>query len=191
MAEAKVRIKKAAKKAPTKVAAKKRAPTRKAATKRAPAKAARKAPKKPTKRASVKKPIVEKKVNGRPPHEPTDKLRSSVSLMAAIGIPHDMIALKIGINQDTLRKHYRSELDLGKVEMLTRVGGRAYQRAMGDGPGSAQLIQFILKTQGGWKETDRLELTGADGGAIETKEMTARDRILSKLTSQSEQREEA
>lgn len=175
--EAKVKIRKTARKAPAKA--------NKAPAKRAPAK------KKKIPAKTVSKPVAEKKANGRPPHEPTSQFRSNVSLMAAVGIPHDMIALKIGINQDTLRKYYRKELDLGKVEMLTRVGGRAYQRAMGNGPGSATLIQFILKTQGGWKETDRLELTGADGGPVQTEELTARDRINSKLAGLADRQRES
>jgi hypothetical protein len=50
---------------------------------------------------------------GRPPHEPDDRTRGIVESAAAFGITQDDIATHLGINADTLRKHYRKELDEG------------------------------------------------------------------------------
>lgn len=119
--------------------------------------------------------------SGMRPHEPTRQSREHAKLMAAMGIPQDKIAKRLEISPMTLRQYYRHELDVGKVDMLTQVGGSLFKKAMGDSRGSVSAAIFILKTQGGWKETDRLEMTGADGGPIETQAFTARDRIASRI----------
>ena len=50
------------------------------------------------------------KRNGRPPHQPTTDLRMRVSIAAGGGMPHEEIALTIGVSTPTLRKHYAAEL---------------------------------------------------------------------------------
>lgn len=47
---------------------------------------------------------------GRPPHKPTAAMRRRVSIAAGAGMPHDDIALAIGISTPTLCKWYASEL---------------------------------------------------------------------------------
>ena len=50
---------------------------------------------------------------GRPPHEPTPALRRLVEHHAATGTLHRQIAKLLGLSLNTLKKHYREELDLG------------------------------------------------------------------------------
>lgn len=57
----------------------------------------------------------------------------------------------------------------GRSKALARVGGGLLQKAL-EGNLTAQI--FYLKTQGGWREKDRVELTGKDGGPIATKDLT-------------------
>lgn len=89
--------------------------------------------------------------------------------MAGYGIPADDIARSVGISHDTLRKHYRDELDLGTVKANTAVAQSLYKKATGDGTSSVTAAIFWLKTRAGWRETVALEHTGANGGPIEVK----------------------
>jgi hypothetical protein len=59
---------------------------------------------------------------GRPPHEPSEKNRAIVESASAFGIPQDAIATQLGIDGDTLRKHYRKELDEGIFKVHMKVG---------------------------------------------------------------------
>lgn len=95
------------------------------------------------------------KKNGRPPFEPTDEQRYSVELMASIGIPQEQIASSLEISLPTLHKYFRDELDNGKPRTITKVADSLYRQAIA---GNITAAIFYLKTQGGWKETSRLEL---------------------------------
>jgi hypothetical protein len=87
----------------------------------------------------------------RPPLKPTDHQRLLVKSMAAVGIPHQQIALKIGIRSDkTLRKHFREELDLGVTEANYKVGQTLFKMATsGEHPG---VTIFWAKTHLGLRE---------------------------------------
>jgi DNA-binding NarL/FixJ family response regulator len=56
-----------------------------------------------------------RKRNGRPPYEPTPEQTAVVETMASFGIPQDRIAQSLGINAQTLRKHFRQQLNLAAV----------------------------------------------------------------------------
>jgi hypothetical protein len=60
---------------------------------------------------------------GRPPHEPDERTRAIVESVVAFGITQDDIAAHLGINGDTLRKHYRKELNEGVFKAHMKVGG--------------------------------------------------------------------
>jgi len=80
------------------------------------------------------------------------------------GIPQDDIAAALGIAPDTLRKHYRDELDHGMTNANARVVRTAFEQATsGDSPA---MTMFWLKTRMGWKETQTVEHTGEDGGPV-------------------------
>ena len=93
-------------------------------------------------------------------HVPTDKSRTIVSSWARVGHSQELICQKLGISKPTLEKHYRAELDLAAADMVSAVGSALYANAM-QGNVTAQI--FIMKTRAGWRETDRIEHTGADG----------------------------
>ncbi len=81
------------------------------------------------------------------------------------------IALALGISQDTLARRKKDYADFaeaikrGRAKANVFVGGKLMQKIK---VGDTASIIFYLKTRGGWKETCRTELTGADGGAIKT-----------------------
>ena len=102
-------------------------------------------------------------------HEPTAELRKLAEAAAAFGIPHDDIAAVIGVDPKTLRKHYKAELKRGSTRAIIAVANNLYTVATST-TRNAQMVTaaiFFLKTRGGWRETQRIENTGADGKPIE------------------------
>ena len=80
---------------------------------------------------------------------PNAEQRKLVQSMAAVGIPHDLIARVIGVSGKTLRKHCREELDLAEAKANAEVAGFLFNSAK-SGNVAAQI--FWLKTRAGWKE---------------------------------------
>ena len=103
---------------------------------------------------------------GRKPHEPTDKDRKQVSLMAGIGLTHGQIAKIIGISDETLRKYYDKELEVSAAMMNAQVAQNLYSIATSKGAGAVASAIFWMKTRGGWREVERKEITGKDGAPI-------------------------
>ena len=93
---------------------------------------------------------------GRPTFKPTGKLREQVITLSSNGLPHIQIAPLIGCSSPkTLRKHFRDELDIGKIQANAKVAGALYQLAL---EGNVKAQSFWLKTVGGWQETGRVEI---------------------------------
>lgn len=123
---------------------------------------------------------------GRPPHEPTEATRKTVEALSGFGASHAYIAGEIGITENTLRKHYRAELDRGMEKADIAVAQTLFKRATGalapgQQPDAAKADTtaaiFWAKTRMGWKETTRVETVPGDekdGGS-------ARERLASKL----------
>ncbi|UOF82791.1 putative DNA binding domain [Caudoviricetes sp.] len=103
---------------------------------------------------------------GRKPFEPTDAERKQVEAMSGYGLPIEQIAVLVrnGIDTDTLRKHFATELISGKAKANSGVGRTLFQKAMG---GDTAAMIWWSKTQMRWKEVQQHELTGADGAPLE------------------------
>ena len=73
---------------------------------------------------------------GRPAFEPTDAERKQVEAMSGYGLPIEQIAVLVrgGIDTDTLRKHFATELVAGKAKANSGVGRTLFQKAMGATP---------------------------------------------------------
>lgn len=84
-----------------------------------------------------------------PPHEPTEKTRKTVEAMSSYGIPQEDIAKVIGIDDKTLRKHYRFELDTATAKANSQVAQRLYQKCL-DGDTTSMI--FWMKTRAKWAE---------------------------------------
>jgi hypothetical protein len=83
--------------------------------------------------------------------EPTEDQRRLVKSMAAMGIPQEEIARKIGARSPkTLRKHFPEELALGSTEANYRVGQTLFQMAT-SGTCPAATI-FWAKTRNRFRE---------------------------------------
>lgn len=114
---------------------------------------------------------------GVPNFEPTAKEREDVLLYSMVALTHEQMALLIRrpnaegvprpISVDTLTRHFAEELETGKAQTIAQVAGRLLRQAVGlDTRCAVQDEQraafFILKTKGGFRETDRLEVLPVD-----------------------------
>jgi hypothetical protein len=103
---------------------------------------------------------------GRPEFEPTDAERKQVEALSGYGLPIDQIAVLVrdGIHVETLRKHFATELVSGKAKANGQVGKTLFQKVMA---GDTTAAIWWSKTQMRWAETQKHELTGADGAPLE------------------------
>ena len=103
---------------------------------------------------------------GRPAFEPTDAERKQVEALSGYGLPIEQIAVMVreGIDTDTLRKHFATELLSGKAKANGQVGKTLFQKVMA---GDTTAAIWWSKTQMRWAETQKHELTGADGAPLE------------------------
>ena len=98
------------------------------------------------------------------PHRPTDDFRKQVEEASGIGLPQDQLCALVGISDVTLRKHYESELGLGKARASAQIAKSLFNKAIQGGDTTAMI--WWTKAQMKWSETMRQEVTGRDGGGI-------------------------
>jgi hypothetical protein len=103
---------------------------------------------------------------GRPGFKPTDAERKQVEALSGYGLPIEQIAVLVreGIHIDTLRAHFETELLSGKAKANGQVGKTLFQKVMA---GDTTAAIWWTKTQMRWAETQKHELTGADGAPLE------------------------
>lgn len=78
-----------------------------------------------------------------------------MSVLAAAGIKHVVIAASIGVTPHTMYKHYGQEVEDAKDSANAEVVKTLYQMATsGESPAATF---FWLKTQAGWRELDKVE----------------------------------
>jgi hypothetical protein len=127
-----------------------------------------------SKKRAIEKPTLEKPHNkggaregaGRPAFEPTAAERKQVEALSGYGLPIEQIAVLVrdGIHIDTLRAHFATELQSGKAKANAQVGKTLFQKVMA---GDTTAAIWWSKTQMRWAETQKHELTGADGVPLE------------------------
>ena len=107
---------------------------------------------------------------GRPEFEPIDAERKQVEALSGYGLPIDQIAVLVrdGIHIDTLRKHFANELVSGKAKANGQVGKTLFQKVIA---GDTTAAIWWSKTQMRWAETQKHEVTGADGAPLEFREI--------------------
>ena len=96
-------------------------------------------------------------------HIPSDESRKLVKGLSAVGIRYVDIAQKLEITDDTLRKHYKKELEDGRIDANTTIGSTLFQQAKA---GNTTALIFWLKTRAGWKETNVTEHAIGEGQEI-------------------------
>jgi hypothetical protein len=132
----------------------------------------------------------------RRPFAPTDDHRRQVEALAAYGVPQDEICRLVvnpasgrPIDIKTLHRHFRDELDTGMTKANARVAESLFRQAVGspaqvDANGNVIRAEqqpvvsagiFWLKARAGWSERTRHELSGPDGGPIQSMDLTKLD----------------
>ena len=108
-----------------------------------------------------------------PPHVPTDKIRAEIVALRSYGVPIKEVAAYIGIDDKTMYKYYRPELEQSAMKANANVGKFLYQAASGQALATGatysdcvRAAMFWAKTRMEWKETNVQEHTGADGKPI-------------------------
>jgi hypothetical protein len=99
---------------------------------------------------------------GRPPHEPSKESRQLVQLHTTIGTPQKVIADILGIDDKTLAKYYREELDQATARANAAVGGALFNKAT---KGDTAAMIFWMKTRAGWREKQEIDMT-SNGGPL-------------------------
>ena len=96
-------------------------------------------------------------------HEPTEATRQTVQLHTTVGTDQATIARVLEIDDKTLRKYYRDELDLAKCKANATIGGALFNKAKS---GDTAAMIFWMKTQAHWRETNNLNHVSEDGAFV-------------------------
>jgi AraC-like DNA-binding protein len=114
--------------------------------------------------------------------EPTAEQRALVESASAFGLTQAEIATQLKISEPTLRKHFRDELSSGKFK-VDMTAGKTVAELMKSRDERVRLeaAKYYTARRMGWKETSVSEHTGADGGPIETKDVSAVDLIRARI----------
>jgi hypothetical protein len=108
-------------------------------------------------------------------HIPTEKSRKGVLHAVGLGMNHENIAKVMGISVTALTNHYREELDIGLSVVMDDVKTNLYNIARDPlHKGTVQAGIYLLSRLGGdaFKDIKRIEMTGADGKALEVSHQT-------------------
>ena len=119
----------------------------------------------------------------RPCFNPTAEQRKMVQAMAAMGNLQADIARTIGdrgIDEKTLRKHFRHELDTAVIKANTAVAKSLYESATSGKCPAAAMFWLSRRGGPGWRETTSIEHSGPKGGPIEILERN-RKRVADEL----------
>jgi len=78
-------------------------------------------------------------------YEPTEAYRHNVGIMVAAQMPIDKIAMAMGISQEQLKKHFKTELESGGAKAIATVLMARYQAAL---EGNVVAQNALLKQAG-------------------------------------------
>ena len=104
------------------------------------------------------------KRNGRPPAILSTKQIDQVEALAAVCTKAQMAAY-FGVTEKTLRAIEQRQPEVftayrrGRARAVADIGSALFQKAL---EGDIRAMQFYLKTQAGWSEKSRSELSKAD-----------------------------
>jgi len=100
----------------------------------------------------------------RNPHKPTPESRAEVAALKSFGVNQGKISVYLGIDEKTLRKYYREELDTAQTKADANVAKFLYNAASGEaiesGASHSDCIRaamFWAKTRMQWRETGENE----------------------------------
>lgn len=126
---------------------------------------------KTTKEAALS-PSPKRRGRGKPPFEPKEEQRAQVETLSGLGLRFEEIAILIDnpdtgrpIDVDTLKRHFRLELERGIPKANSMVAQSLYKRAIDPlgGSGSVTAGIFFAKCRMGWKETTVVQVEDKSG----------------------------
>ena len=88
---------------------------------------------------------------------PTAERRNQVEVLAGFGLPQHQIAVLLGCDPKTLRKHFEVELSVGDAKATAKVAQTLFQLATVDRNVGAAI--FWMKARAGWREKHEVEVT--------------------------------
>ena len=97
-------------------------------------------------------------------HKPTADTKRLVETSSGLGLPHEQIGALVGIDDKTLRKHYRQELDVGKAKASAKVAQTLFNKALS---GDTTAMIWWSKAQMRWAEVQKHEMSGPNGSPIQ------------------------
>lgn len=106
-------------------------------------------------------------------HVPTVESRAKVLGFACAGFTQERIANYFDIAVNTLRKHYKYELEDAKLDRTMQLGDNLFKDAL---EGDKQSREFWLKCQGGWSYAKSQEDKDKDD-----KQITLMEKLIDKL----------
>lgn len=109
----------------------------------------------------------------KPEHQATEENKQKVIDLSCNGFNQEDIADYLDIDDKTLRKHYRIELNKAKRDKTIALGNKLYLRAL-DGDPQAQ--EFWLKCQGKWSYAKAQEENEKD-----LKQISLMEKLIDKL----------
>jgi hypothetical protein len=122
--------------------------------------------------------------SGRKTFNPSTEQRRLIENLSAFGICVEDMPVFVEkadgkpVSEMTLRRHFKSEIRNGRLKANVNVAKAMYRNATEPSTrnpyGDFQAQKHWLSIHAGWREpTQRLEMTGANGGPIQNVNMTA------------------
>jgi hypothetical protein len=93
------------------------------------------------------------KKRGRPRHTPTEASKKQVMSCSGMGVTQASIAQIMDVDEKTLKKYYRKELETGREVANMQVAQAVFKRATSDKYTPEGM--FWLKSRAGWEDTPR------------------------------------
>ena len=107
-----------------------------------------------------------------------------VEQLASRGLTKAQVASAVGISESQWYARESQEPDIseaykrGKTKGVGTIANSLFEAAR-SGNITAQI--FFLKCQGGWREAQRVEISGPDGGSVKVEVEDARQQLLDRL----------
>ncbi len=93
-----------------------------------------------------------KNKGGRPPYVPTQKDRDVVLVMAGHNIAQEKICAALGINEKTLRKHFKKELSSAAAQVEAQLVANMFALAKGKDGTAFRATAFLLHCRFHWTQ---------------------------------------
>jgi hypothetical protein len=111
-------------------------------------------------------PSERKRQAGNQPFEPTDAQRERVEILVSCDIPQHDIAKLLGIGESTLQRHFRTELDEGRMRIHAAIAEKITRMALG---GDRTMAIYYSKARMNWRDRTLVGLEDGQGNVVEPK----------------------